>query len=71
MSATAQPQHQPALKELCECQNCLSAMKKELDTFSDRLVEDDETLTRIRAVHNSLQGIHSIIRTFPDHRGAA
>jgi len=71
MSATAQPQHQPALEELCRCQQCLSAMKEDLDILSGSLVEDENTLTRMRAVHNAAKGLHEIVRTFPTIRGAA
>ena len=62
---------QACLDELCKCQQCLSDIREELDTYSSELVEDSETLTRVSAVYNSLVGIKSVVRTFPNHRRAA
>ena len=46
-------------------------MKEDLDILSGSLVEDENTLTRMRAVHNAAKGLHEIVRTFPTIRGAA
>ena len=62
---------QPALSELVETQSVLEQMKNDLDLAADGIVEDNQTLTKMRAVHNAARGLHDIIRTFPTARRAA
>ena len=62
---------QPALSELVATQGVLELMKNDLDLAADGIVEDNQTLTKLRAVHNAARGLHDIIRTFPTARGAA
>ena len=59
---------QPALNELVKAQAVLESMKNDLDVVGDALVEDENTLTRMRAVHNAARGLHDIVRTFPTAR---
>jgi len=62
---------QPALSELVATQSVLELMKNDLDLAADGIVEDNQTLTKMRAVHNAARGLHDIIRTFPTARRAA
>lgn len=62
---------QPALSQLVELQSVLELMKNDLDLAADGIVEDNQTLTKMRAVHNAARGLHDIIRTFPTARRAA
>jgi len=62
---------QPALSELVATQSVLELMKNDLDLAADGIVEDNQTLTKMRAVHNAAWGLHDIIRTFPTARRAA
>ena len=62
---------QPALSELVATQSVLEMMKNDLDLASYGIVEDNQTLTKMRAVHNAARGLHDIIRTFPTARRAA
>ena len=62
---------QPALSELVATQSVLELMKNDLDLAADGIVEDNQTLTKMRAVHNAARGLHDIIRTFPTVRRAA
>ncbi len=62
---------QPALSQLVETQSVLEQMKNDLDLAADGIVEDNQTLTKMRAVHNAARGLHDIIRTFPTARRAA
>ena len=62
---------QPALSELVATQGVLELMKNDLDLAADGIVEDNQTLTKMRAVHNAARGLHDIIRTFPTARRAA
>ena len=62
---------QPALSELVATQGVLSQMWNDLDVISDCIVEDNQTLTKMRAVHNAARGLHDIVRTFPNVREAA
>ena len=61
---------QPALSELVALQSVLEMMKNDLDLAADGIVEDNPTLTKIRAVHNAARGLHEIVRTFPTARMA-
>ena len=62
---------QPALSELVATQSVLELMKNDLDLAADGIVEDNQTLTKMRAVHNAARGLHDIIRTFPTARRVA
>ena len=64
-------QPQPALSELVATQSVLELMKNDLDLAADGIVEDNQTLTKMRAVHNAARGLHDIIRTFPTARRVA
>lgn len=61
----------PALSELVATQRVLEEMRNDLDILSDVLIEDGQTLTKMRAVHNTAKGLLEIINTFPTARKAA
>ena len=61
----------PALSELVAALTVLEAMKNDLDILSGVLIEDGQTLTKMRAVHNTARGLREIINTFSTVERAA
>ena len=62
---------QPALSELVDAQAVLDQIKNDLDLLSDCLVEDGQTLIKMRSVHSTAKGLHEFVRTLPTARRAA
>ena len=58
----------PCLDELVATQANLKAIIDELEVLSKDFEESKEQLTRIRAVNNSVKGLHSIVRTYRQRR---
>ena len=59
----------PCLDELVATQTNLRAIIDELDLLSNDFEESNEQLTRIRALNNSVKGLHSIVRTYHSRSG--
>ena len=58
----------PCLDELVATQANLKAIIDELDLLSNDFEESNEQLTRIRAINNSVKGLHSVVRTYHHRR---